>query len=933
MTDAILLAILGLGVGTVYAGVGLGVVTTYKGTGLVNLAQAAYGLWASFVFYTLRTSGRLVLPIGTVDLGGAPPTGVCVAGAVLCAAALAVATHILIFRPLRRAPNLARIVASTGMLTALGGLVVVRFGTQSLVPPAVLPSHVAIVHGLAIPLDRPLSAAIAVVAGAVLWAYFRFTAIGLATRAASEEETAVALARWSPDVLACSSWALGAAVTALLMILGLPAIGLDPAAAGLLVVPGLAVALIGRFTSVGVTCAAALALGVFQSELTYLTSKPWWPSWGASGVSELLPFVVVVMALFVLGSRLPRRGEALEARLPRVPRDPLRLRQILGGTVVGVLALVLTSGSYRFGLITSMILAIISLSFVVVVGYSGQVSLAQAAVAGVGGFALAKIGSSLPFPVGLVAAALAAAVAGLAVGVSALRIRGAQLAIVTLAGALALEYFVFRNPSFANLAGNPVPPPSLLGLDLGVRGGDSVARLGFGLLTLVCLVAACLLVANVARSAVGRRLLAVRSDERAAAAAGVDVARTKLFAFALSSFLAGLAGALLGYSRGQLTADSFTFAVGISLLAFTYIGGVTSITGALVGGMLGPLGILYVATNDLMNLGKWYALIGGLGLAVNAIFNPDGIAANPFWSKAADRMRRRAPRRGDVRARAAHASDALPAPARLPARSGRADEPLLTVSGMTVTYGGVTAVDDVSLEIRPGEVVGLVGPNGAGKTSLIEALTGFVPMTGDVRLGATPIAGLAPHVIARLGVARTWQAPATFDELTVEETLALAAERVSLRRLGRELALPRVLDPSVGAPALALLGIETLRERRPSELAVGEQKLVDLARALVPAPRLLLADEPSSGLDTRQARDMGQRLARVARSHGIGVLLVEHNLGLVSDICDRLLVLDFGRLIAVGPPDEVLSDPDVTAAYLGRSSVPRAVHPTTVATP
>jgi branched-chain amino acid transport system permease protein len=292
-----------------------------------------------------------------------------------------------------------------------------------------------------------------------------------------------------------------------------------------------------------------------------------------------------------------------------------------------------------------MIVAIIALSLVVLTGLAGQISLAQAAVAGTAGFALSKIGTGLPFPISTLTAALLAALLGLAIGVPALRIRGAQLAAVTLAAAVAVEQFVFDNPSFSPISGNPIPDPHLFGLDLAVRRGTDLARLPFGLLTLIALVLAALAVANLMRSASGQAMLAVRSNERAAAAAGIDVAATKLLAFGFSAFLAGLAGTLIGYSRGQLSAESFTVVVSLAFLAFAYLGGVTSIGGALVAGTLAPLGIGYVLLDRFVSLGRYYTLVAGLGLVLVAMLNPGGIAAQTRANMTALRplVRRRRP--------------------------------------------------------------------------------------------------------------------------------------------------------------------------------------------------------------------------------------------------------------------------------------------------
>jgi branched-chain amino acid transport system permease protein len=275
-----------------------------------------------------------------------------------------------------------------------------------------------------------------------------------------------------------------------------------------------------------------------------------------------------------------------------------------------------------------MAFTMVSLSLVVLTGFVGQISLAQAAFAGSAAFVLANIGRSagFPFPVSLLVAAGVATVAGVAVGLPALRIRGAQLAVVTLAGAIATEHLVFRNPELVSSGGEYIAGPELAGIDLAVRRGADISRLAFGVLALIVLALLTVAVGNLLRSDTGRAFLAVRSNERAAAASGIRVAGVKLLGFAISSFIAGIGGAFIGYSRGQLTADSFGVFASVSFLAFAYLGGITSISGAFVAGVFAPLGIVYTISVRNPTAGRGYLLTSGVTLIVAAIASPEGIA-------------------------------------------------------------------------------------------------------------------------------------------------------------------------------------------------------------------------------------------------------------------------------------------------------------------
>jgi branched-chain amino acid transport system permease protein len=627
MHEYILFAIIGLTAGSIYAALAMGLVTTYRGTGVINFAQAAIAAWGAYVYAELSSTGALVLPVGHIQLGGPWSPGPAFLVGVASAALLGLILHLVVFRPLRAAPPLAKVVATVGLLLLLDALITLRFGSQSFAVASLLPSGEVTLAGLTFSESVLWLTGLSLLLMAGLWVWGRYTRTGLATHAAMENERAASLTGYSPDRLAAVTWVIASAVAAAVVILATPSTGLAADEIVLFVVPAVACALVGRLTSVPLACAAGLALGVIESELTLLSGRSWWPHWATVGVSDSVPFVIVIVALCVLGPRIPTRGGLDVQLLPPVTRPQVRPGRVAILIGCGVLSLLLTSGTYRFGVITSMIVAIVALSLVVLTGLVGQISLAQAAVAGTAGFALSKIGTALPFPISTLAAASLAALVGVSIGIPALRIRGAQLAAVTLAAAVAIEQFVFNNPSFSPITGNPIPDPHVFGLDLAVRRGTDLARLPFGLLILFVLVLAALAVANLMRSASGRAMLAVRSNERAAAGAGVDVAATKLLAFGFSAFLAGLAGTLIGYSRGQLSAESFTVFVGLAFVAFAYLGGITSIGGALVAGTLAPLGIGYVLLNEVVSLGQYYSLVAGAGLVLVAMLNPGGIAA------------------------------------------------------------------------------------------------------------------------------------------------------------------------------------------------------------------------------------------------------------------------------------------------------------------
>jgi sulfate-transporting ATPase len=337
----------------------------------------------------------------------------------------------------------------------------------------------------------------------------------------------------------------------------------------------------------------------------------------------------------------------------------------------------------------------------------------------------------------------------------------------------------------------------------------------------------------------------------------------------------------------------------LALLSTAYLAGITSVWGGINAGILASSGITFIALDRWVDLGEWFQVISGVLLIVTLITNPEGIAA--MGHEIADRWARR--RAG---ARPADTGAERPAvvavePVAVAAATGTA----LRIDHLTVRYGGVVAVNDVSLRVERGTIVGLIGPNGAGKTSVIDAVTGFAPATGTVELAGRRINGLAPHARVRAGLARTFQSLELYDDLSVEENVSVAARgrRHAERRAGV-------------ARALAGVGIQALRDRPAGELSQGERQLASIARACVADPAVLLLDEPAAGLDSDESALLGDRLRAICAS-GTTLLLVDHDVNLVLNVCDHVYVLDFGVVIAEGPPDTIRADRAVAAAYLG----------------
>ncbi len=906
MEEILLFILLGLGAGALIAGLALAVVLTYRGSGIINLATGGMAMLGGYAYWSLNAGQIASLP-----------TVFALPLSLLFVVAVGAATEFIVYRPLRNAAPLAKLVASLGVLLVAQAAMLLAFGVTEQPEPSILPQNDVHLLGAVVPVDRFILTGIVIVAAAVLAAVYKWTRFGLATRAASENEVAAMLSGLSPNTISLINTLIAALLAGTVGILAASITELDPQTLPLQIIPALAAALLAGFTSFGVACAAGIGIGVLYSLIEYASAQSWFPQSGGialPGVTDLLAFLIIVAVLFWRGSRIPGRGELVERRLPGVPRPRHLTRTSLILAAVAAVALVVLPFDFREALINTLIGTLMALSLVVITGFVGQISVVQLSLAGAAGFTIAHMASNfgITFPLAALAGIAVAVVIGMATAVSALRVRGVSLAVVTLAGAVAIENFGFLNATWGGgEAGSPVPEPKWFGLDLGpmapFRGldGDLPSPV-FGWVALICTVALCVGVGVTRRRSLGQRMLAVRSNERAAAAAAINPRTVKLAGFAIAAFIAGVAGVLYAYNFGSVSADAFDAVTALSLIAFAYAGGITLISGAVFAGLISAQALIPYALDKWFGLnGNWFLLFGGVILIFTLIRNPEGVAGDIY---------RRIHKQAPLPAHRPVAGSASPSAAGLrqgagarPASPGSPDgahRPVLRVTGLSVSFGGVRALTDVSLEVRDGELVGLIGPNGAGKTTFVDAITGFVTGAGQVELDGHQLAGLPPYQRARRGLARTWQGTELFHDLDIRENLTVAAGRrpAAVARDAEELL--QVFDIGWAADAM------------PDQLSEGQRKLVGVARALAGTHRLVCLDEPAAGLDARESAELGQRLRALA-DRGQSTLLIDHDMGLVLSICDRVVVLEFGRVIAEGDPEEVRSDPRVIAAYLG----------------
>ena len=530
--------------------------------------------------------------------------------------------------------------------------------------------------------------------------------------------------------------------------------------------------------------------------------------------------------------------------------------------------------------------SMVTLALGVLVGWVGLVSLGQVAVLAIGAWVAARLlfATTQPYPVVLLEAGLITMAAGVLIGLPALRLRGLYLALITLmfAGAITVVLATLNFPNgghgFTGYNGSlvhipPIRRPSIASSDPAY----------FRYAVIVAILMFALVLAHT-KTKPGRAWAAIRQSEPAALAAGINTTLYKLWAFALASFITGVAGGVLAGAVHYLYSIGFPTQDSITLLAVTLMGGVYSMWGAVVAALLYQF--LPALLNNWGVSADWLTILFGLGVLQVLTTAPAGLA---------DQVPKDLARLGRL------LKPALPQP------RAREDN-MIEVEGLTVRYGGVTSLDDMSLTFEEG-TCGLIGPNGAGKTTFFNVLSGFVrPAAGTVRAYGVDLLSMAHFRRARWGVRRTFQTEQAIEGLSVFDNVAMVHEH---SKLGAATRRKDVLD------AIDFTGLDADPDARIRTLTAGQRRLVEVARAVVGRPRLVLLDEPAAGLPDEETSHLGDVIRAIPEHTGALTILVDHDMSLVSACCATTAVLDFGKLIASGPTAAVLRNDDVIRAYLG----------------
>ncbi len=906
-------AVTGLG----YALLGVGLVLTYRSSRFINFAQGAVGIFAAGLF-------ALAVRFGVPYVLGFP-------AALAVGALLGAAIEALIVRRLSRAPRVLAMIVTLGIAEALlllalsfnsGGLGGRNFPLPTLYPAFdVGPLYV-----------NPALSALLILTPLVMAAMVSFLArsrYGLAVRAAASNPDATTLAGADPKNMAMISWAMAGFISAFAALLILPTKGgVTPESLGPdFLLRGLAAAALARFSSLTAALGAGVGLGILES---VLATNP-----EATGYFEVAVLLLVLAGVALQSRRqgsegLERWGELTGSkRLPASLGGLARVR--CAGVGLTVLALGLAaalpawiSNQNAFILATVFGFGVVGISVSFLTGVGGQLSLGQLAYGALGALAgvvvLERSGSGL---LALLAAAALGGVAAGMVGIPALRVRGQLLGVATLAFALMTSGWLLRQDWAFGRTGRSSPDRRFLGSEL-------VTSRSFYYVGLIAFLTALAAAVWMRRARFGRQLRAVRDNEDAARVFRCPAGAVKLGSYVFAGTLAGLGGAVIAFAGTHISTAQFSARGSIEAVAISVIGGLGSFLGPLLGAFY-LIGIPRLFEMNLTALAAlnaaWLILILEMPRGISGLLARlrDGFCdaaarsagldpareratvALPEEEEAADEKAAALPEdegaakvaaepRGGAGALSIGSLDTLRPPSESPRQ-------LLVAESLSKSFGGVRAVDDVSFSVTTGERLGIIGPNGAGKTTLFELISGFIsPDAGAVRFDGVDVSSYRPERRSRLGMVRSFQNSRLFPTISVLETVSLAAA-----------ANPRKPDPK---RLLRAFGISSIALMPLSAVSTGTRRIVELAACCALSPRLLLLDEPSAGVTGAETDHLAGILEQIG-DFGVTFVVIEHDMSLLSRICDRMLALEVGRLIAVGTPAEVQSHPEVIRSYLG----------------
>ncbi len=894
MSEYLPFIVIGLTTGSIYGLAGIGLVLTYKTTGIFNFGYGSIAALSAFLFFFLRQQHGYPWPVA----------------ALICLLACGVGfgwVYEWLARHIATADTAIKVAATVGIVLVVVSIGLLWYPGNPQVVTSFLPQKSITLFGVFVSWAQIMVFVGSVLVTFLLYALFRWFRLGMAMRGAVDNPEL--LARTGENPVAVRRWAcvLGALLAAASGLLISPGLGLDALVLTMLVVQAFGAAAIGTFSSLPLTFVGGLGIGIIVSLSTKFTAQ--YPA--LDGLSAGLPFIILFIVLIATPKRrLLDRSLRATIHMPKSWHAPTRVRLLAGAIALVVLLLVPSFAGVRLVSYSYfLIMTIVFLSLGLLVRLSGQACLCQMAFVSIGAVTAAHlIQNGVPWLAAIFIASLIVVPIGAIVAIPAIRLSGIYLALATFGFGIFVEQLFYPLNFLFGVNSNGIAaarPSGALG-----PWHFGTAK-GYYYLLLVFLVAVVAAIVWIERGRLGRLLSALSDSPTALQSGGASLVTVKVLIFCISAFIAGLAGALSGPLFGNAESTQFPLFNSLTLFAAVVI---------------------------LVVGGPWYAFVGAAGLALVPAYLTSvtyintylqlffGFSAltfvlvarkppsTPLWLQ--NRLNRLGAKRSRQPSVAEQEGEIVGAvrPA-LDSLGG------LEVKDVSVAYGGVVAVRNVSLTAPPGRITGLVGPNGAGKTSLFAACSGLVKPGGTVILDGKDITRKSPHHRARLGLGRTFQRVELYDSLSVWENVTMGSESLlaggkpvsqlfGSRRESREIV-------AAARDAMSIVGITDLADRQVAVLSTGWRRLVELARALAGTYHILLLDEPSSGLGAAETRRFGGALTRAVSERGIGILLVEHDMTLVQAVCNHIYMLEYGELIFEGSPEEMHSNEIVRAAYLG----------------
>lgn len=908
------IVIIGLIRGLIYALLGIGITLVYRSSRVINFAHGEMGALPA-----------LLIPIFVLNLHWPYPIALLLA--LVASAAIGGAFEFSIVRPLRKASRLTVLVATIGaaQLLFFAGALLPKGGADLAGRSYPTPFKGSVKIGDLTLTAGDLTILVAVPILVLALATFLGTSkIGKASRASAENSDAARLAGVPVERVSFAIWTIAGLLAGISAILIGPTrpLSLSVALGPLLMLRALASSMLGGLHGFFAVFVAGLGIGVLENLVVWN-----YPIGGALDVVFLVAIGLSFLLKKGLGS-LVRGSETSSWSLAASvrPLSPLiaraaRVRWAQAAIVVFVIAIAAyfptrVSASEQFFLGGVALFALFGLSLVVLTGYAGQVSMGQFAFVAIGAaFGGRLYQAGIPQGLGLVLATLIGGAFALVIGIPALRIRGLFLAVITLAFSVAASGWLLQQ-DWLNRRGSDgstsmsIPRPTYFGIKF-----DSELR--YYWMCLAGLVLAAFVVRRLRHSGLGKRMIAVRDNEPSAASVGISPGVTKLTAFMISGMIAAFGGFLYGGLLVNFSGDidgTFGASQSLSLVVMTVFGGVTTIVGAILGAVW-VQGIPRILGKD------WGLLSSGIGVLAVILVLPGGLASMIFRTR--DRLVEAAIKRGWLTPTTTPPPEVVERPTPVRKRAIAGAEPL-RAEGVSVSYGGVVALLDVSISAGADEIVGIMGPNGAGKTTLFDVLSGQQrPDSGRVFLDGRDVSNASPQSRAKHGLGRSFQQARLFEDMRLCDAINMSLERElptnSVRAiLGTPGARRRDRHRhKIAMSILDSLNIHEYANHQIGDLSTGSRRLAELACASAIGAHVILLDEPTAGLTPQEVSSFIRIATRLREELHVTVVVIDHDVPMMRALVDRLYVLEAGVLIAHGPPTILDTDERVIAAYMG----------------